>query len=346
MQDSVQLTVVICTYNRASVLQETLNSLLVTQADKLHKLQLLLVDNNSPDNTRAVIEQGLSLFPNATYLFERQQGLSHARNTGIAAAQHDAIAFIDDDVFFSPGWVEAVIKALDSHPEIACFAGQIAPLYEGGRPHWLPDSLEGVYSALELGDRELPLTFPHTPIGANMIIRRTVIDRIGGFDTELGRKGKNLLSNEELEFFRKADQAGFRSLYIPDACVQHRIPASRTTPEWFVRRYFWQGISDAQSAWMQESWTRLRWIGSAFKALRSVLRLASGGNWSPLRMRWHYQSLNPAARAKIHMFLGWALHSFRLAMTQGMPRHPSGTRRDWRTATETMLEHHHRASAE
>lgn len=220
------------------------------------------------------------------------------------------------------------------------------PLYESGAPEWLHPDLSGVYSTLDLGDETQPMNFPQTPIGANMIIRRAVIDRIGGFDTELGRKGKNLLSNEELEFFRKADQAGFRSLYIPDACVQHRIPASRTTPEWFVRRYFWQGISDAQSAWMQESWTRLRWIGGALKALRSVLRLASGGNWSPLRMRWHYQSLNPAARAKIHMFLGWALHSFRLAMTQGMPRHPSGTRRDWRTATETMLEHHHRASAE
>lgn len=343
--NKIKLSVIVCTYNRAEILCETLNSFKSIDFHR-HSIEVIVVDNNSNDRTVEVVQRASTGDHLIRYVYESRQGLSNARNTGIKHATGNFIAFVDDDVFFDKDWGANAVLYVNSHREFSCFAGRIFPLYEGGLPVWLRPELSGVYSTLDLGTEVRPLNFPRTPVGANMIIRREVFDRIGGFDTELGRKGTNLLSNEEWEFFRKAAEAGFRTMYLPQVCVQHRIPASRTTPEWFIRRYFWQGISDAQSAWMQESWPRLRWIGGGLKTLCSVARLASGGNWSPLRMRWHYHSLDPAARAKIHMFLGWALHSLRLAVTQGMPRHPSGARRDWRTATETMLEHHHRTSPE
>lgn len=309
------LSVVICTYNRAQILADTLESLFISQHGDLDKLEVLVIDNNSTDGTRNAANEWLQRFPCGRYVFESRQGLSHARNAGLASASTPLIAYMDDDIYFRAGWAAQLLAAAKRNPGVDIFGGRIDPVYEAGRPEWLPDGMAGVYSALQLGDAERPLVFPETPIGANMIIRTEAARRIGGFDVNLGRKGTNLLSNEELEFFRFADQLGMRMIYLPDVAVEHRIPAERSTPEWFVRRYYWQGISNAQTAWVHDERSRLHLVLEALTELRGAAIALAGRNWNPRRIHWHYQALAVGIRAYNWMRIGRARRTLKLALT-------------------------------
>ena len=130
------LSVIVPTYRRLGLLIRTLHSLLSQHAPGV-RYEVLVVDNNSGDNTRAVVEASAYKRRNVRYLFEPRQGVSHARNTGIDAARAPLIAFIDDDVEASRNWVAAIKDAFDSHPEIDCLGGPIRPRWAAPPPAWL-----------------------------------------------------------------------------------------------------------------------------------------------------------------------------------------------------------------
>jgi glycosyltransferase involved in cell wall biosynthesis len=120
MSEPWAVTVVLCTYNRATLLAPAIQRLLSQSADA-PRYEVVLVDNNSVDDTRAVIERHIaSSVPPVRYVFEPRQGLSHARNAGIAAARSDIVAFTDDDVLVAEDWVQVIKRAFDVHPDIEC----------------------------------------------------------------------------------------------------------------------------------------------------------------------------------------------------------------------------------
>ena len=241
----MKYSVVIATYNRAADLRATLKSLALLRPDA--PWEVIVVDNNSPDDTRGVVEREAAGFPAPLhYVFEQQQGRSPALNTGIAAARGEIIFTTDDDVRVPPEWLQAGARGL---AELGCdyVGGRVLPIWGGPRPSWLPNhggKQWAVIALLDYGDQ--PLEFAaRVPLGVNMAFRRDAFERAGGFDPETGRKAGTLLGQEVREWCIRARKAGVRGFYVPCMQLQHLIPAERLNKAYFRRWFYWRGISRA-----------------------------------------------------------------------------------------------------
>ena len=266
------ISVIICTYNRERMFEETIRSFLDCRTDTIEH-ELLLLDNNSTDKTSEVGLGFAARYPWIRYIYEPIQGLSHTRNRGIRESRGEIVSFLDDDVYFSPGWMEAIASSFERHPDVACIGGKVVPHFEGDRPSWLEDDLLDVYSVARYGDHEREIQPPEYPIGCNIAFRRSVFERLGGFPTSLGRKAGNLLSNDETYFLLCVVNAGLKLLYSPDAQVSHRISAERTTQHWLLRRWYWQGISDVAMRQIGEDPLPRKILAKqAIKTIRGLLR--------------------------------------------------------------------------
>jgi glycosyltransferase involved in cell wall biosynthesis len=303
----VDVSVVIGTYNRASLLRATLQSLL--RSTTRRRWDIVVVDNNSIDDTRQVVATFAATSPvRVTYLQESRQGKSSALNTGIVHAQGDVLLLTDDDIEADPGWLEAACAAFDRHPDIAYVGGAVDPIWGVPPPRWFDQTrsdLWGTVAILDYGPDEFIFEERRrVPLGANMAIRRRLFDRIGAFHPELGRTGESLLGQEQAEFLARARAHELRGMYLPDMRVAHHVPASRLTKRYFRRWWFWKGLSRARVdaihretelgldlrrvphvfgvpryVWGQIprealQWLRARLTGSHVDAMRHAMRLA------------------------------------------------------------------------
>jgi glucosyl-dolichyl phosphate glucuronosyltransferase len=240
----VDICIIICTYNRAAVLRESLDSFLRMQRPFDSTVQVLVVDNNSNDETGAIIQEFCRRAPELIrYIKEPVQGLSFARNSGIRASEADLIAFVDDDVYFDEGWLLEILDAFRATGAM-CVGGRSIPHFEAGKPSWISTELLILYGATNSGVAVKQMKFPEHPFGLNMAFRREVFARVGQFNTALGRIKSSLLSNEEVELFFRIDKANLPVFYTPSAIIYHRIPAPRSRKSWILKRYYFQGISD------------------------------------------------------------------------------------------------------
>lgn len=239
----IDVSVIICTYNRAKMLQDTLESWLKVEKEKLG-IECIVVDNNSNDNTGAVIKGFQNQNSGAIrYVFEPNPGLSFARNRGIREAGGDIIVFADDDVYFDRNWVIEIYNAFQKNTGIHCLGGNSIPSFENGKPDWLTDDLLTIYGSTKSGHSEKNMTYPEHPFGVNMAFRKTVFEVVGLFNTKLGRIKNSLLSDEEKDLFYRIDQKGLKTYYWPKAVIYHRVPKERVEVDWVIKRCFWQGIS-------------------------------------------------------------------------------------------------------
>ena len=242
----MKYSVVIATYNRAEDLRETLQSLAALRPDG--PWEVIVVDNNSADDTRAVVSESAATFPvELRYLLEQTQGRSPALNSGIAAARGEIIVTTDDDVRVPPDWLNAAARGLTAM-ECDYVGGRVLPIWGGPRPAWLPNhggKQWAVIALLDYGER--PIEFgARVPLGVNMAFRREAFERAGGFDPDTGRKAGTLLGQEVREWCIRARRAGLRGWYVPDMQLQHIIPAARLTKRYFRRWFYWRGISRAR----------------------------------------------------------------------------------------------------
>jgi glycosyltransferase involved in cell wall biosynthesis len=238
-------SVVIATYNRAGDVRDTLASLagLRPRGD----WEVIVVDNNSTDDTRPVVESAAPTFPvPLRYVFEREQGRSPALNAGIRLAQGDIIVTTDDDVRVESDWLDRAREGLD-RLEADYVGGRVLPIWGGPRPAWLPNHGGKHWAVIALLDYgPAPLEFgSRVPLGVNMAFRRTAFARAGLLDPHTGRKAGTLLGQEVREWCIRARAAGVRGFYVPEMVVQHIIPASRLNKAYFRRWFYWRGISRA-----------------------------------------------------------------------------------------------------
>jgi glycosyltransferase involved in cell wall biosynthesis len=243
------VTVLICTFNRAARLAETLDSLARSRAAL--SWDVIVVDNNSRDRTRDVVTSRIGGYPVALrYMFEPQQGKSNALNAGLAHARSPVVAFTDDDVRLAPGWLEAGCRPLLGDAKFEYSGGPVYPIWEERCPEWLDrerSDLWGTLAILDYGGETFVFEDrKRVPLGANLAVRRSLIDRIGGFEPSLGRTGTSLLGQEQAEFFCRSRAAGARGLYVPEMAIEHHVPASRLTREYFRRWWYWKGVSKAR----------------------------------------------------------------------------------------------------
>jgi glycosyltransferase involved in cell wall biosynthesis len=242
----LKYSVVIATYNRAADLRETLASLAVLRPDG--PWEAIVVDNNSPDETRAVVEASARFFPvDLRYVFEGEQGRSPALNAGIRIARGAIIATTDDDVRVPIDWLNRAAEGLD---RMNCdyVGGRVLPIWGAPRPEWIPDrggKQWAVIALLDYGPE--PMAFgARVPLGVNMAFRREALDRAGLFDPDTGRRAGTLLGQEVREWCIRARQAGVHGFYIPQLVLEHIVPADRLCKRYFRRWFFWRGVSRAR----------------------------------------------------------------------------------------------------
>lgn len=239
-----KISAIICTHNRDSYLGAAIDSLLAQ--DFASDFEVIVVDNASSDRTHAVVASRSS-DPRLKYVYEPQLGLSVARNTGANAAQSPILAYLDDDAIASPDWLTRLHQAYETHDQLAIAGGKVTLLWPPHihPPAWLSHNLAGNLGAYDLGDQIVYIQQPGmTPRGVNYSMQKAFWDQVGGFPLQLGRIGTNLLSNEELYMTELALEQRWQVAYLPDALVAHHVAPERLTQAWFLRRSWWQGISE------------------------------------------------------------------------------------------------------
>ena len=245
MVHPVKISILVCTYNRSQTLGVAVESIVVQPLLQSIDWEIVVVDNNSTDQTRQMIEALQRRYPDRIrYVFESQQGISHARNTGIRESRGEILAFLDDDETASTDWLQNLTANLHTR-EWAGAGGRVVPPSSFLPPHWLSiksSYVSGPLAAFDLGLE--PGQLKEAPFGANMAFRREVFDRFGGFRTDLGRAGKSMISNEDTEFGRRLMAAGLRLRYEPSALTYHPVEETRLKKEYFLNWWFNKGRSD------------------------------------------------------------------------------------------------------
>ena len=223
--DFCRVSIVLCTFNRAQLLGPALDAVL-SQTEGSPPYEVLVVDNNSRDHTRELVQQRQATAgPRLRYVFEAQQGLSFARNAGIAHARGDLVAFTDDDIRVAPNWVSSIQKAFDTHADVDCVGGRILPEWSAPPPRWLTRNAWVGALALQDYGPERFFVDPANPVclaGANLLFRKQVFDEIGAFSTEFGSR------SEDTELMTRFWSSGRRAMYVPEVAVAAPVSEDRT----------------------------------------------------------------------------------------------------------------------
>jgi glycosyltransferase involved in cell wall biosynthesis len=248
-------TVLICTFNRARLLRETLAALNAMVPADDFSVEIIVVDNNSTDNTAQVVAEAArrSRVP-VIGLRETRQGKSFALNRGLKAATGDVIALTDDDVWPHCEWLNRIVSAF-RHREITFVFGKVLPRWGGLPPPELltPRAQEiwGPLAIVDYGDEPVEYLADSTtgqrlPIGANLALAREALVAIGGWRTDLGKVNNTLISGEDHEIFMRLRRfSQYSGFYDPDIVVRHFVPTSRLTRAYFRRWFFWHGKTQA-----------------------------------------------------------------------------------------------------
>jgi glycosyltransferase involved in cell wall biosynthesis len=243
---TMKLDVIVTTYNRQEMLKRTLDSLLGARVPDGLSVQITVVDNNSKDDTRGVVEDYIERYGAArlSYLLEKEQGRSPALNAGIRATDGDLVGTIDDDEEIDAGWYEQAYEAFGD-PGVDFIGGPCAPRWGMERPEWFPLSYRGVVGWVDGGDRKCPFdeNYPGILMGGNSVLRRSILEKVGLYTTSLGRTDKHLLSCEDEDMYHRLRDSGARGFYLPGLVIYHYIPPERLTKRYFRQWCFWRGVS-------------------------------------------------------------------------------------------------------
>ena len=270
----VDISVILCTYNRAGVVARALESLL-TQDSASVRYDVTVVDNNSTDETPSVIHAYRRRAPTALRsIFEPRQGVAYARNAGVVASRGRIIAFTDDDVRVTPNWIKSIKHAFDEHPETDVIGGKVLPEWTSERPRWLTNEHWSPLALQDFGDSVLNVDAdqPRCLVAANLAVRRELFDRIGFFEPTLQRVRDRIGSIEDDEFLRRALAAGGRALYIPDLVATTEVPAERLKKSYHRRWHLGHGHFYALLRAPEIEASRLRFLGVPGHLYRQGLR--------------------------------------------------------------------------
>jgi len=245
----MNISVILCTFNRCRLLPAALESVAASNMPSGIAWEVLVVDNNSTDQTREVVEAFSRHHPGRfRYLFEPHPGKSYALNAGIAAAKGDALAFMDDDVTVVSDWLWNLVAPL-REGRFAGTGGRVVPRWETESPSWLPNegwASTGPLVSFDRGDEGHVLE--ESPFGTNMAYLRRAFHQYGGFRVDLGPCPYNEIRNEDSEFARRLLRAGERLYYVPSAVVYHPVTEDRLTKKYFLTWWFDKGRSQIRES--------------------------------------------------------------------------------------------------
>lgn len=280
------ISVVVCTYNRSALLERVLLSLF-SQKTAGAIFEIIVIDNNSADDTAAVVKSLMADSPvNLRYFHESRQGNAYARNAGVQLAEAPVIAFLDDDVIAEANWVSTIKSAFDGDPKLAFVGGKILPVWESEPPSWLDSSHWAPLALLDYGTEEIRIA-GHAPRGlltANIGFRRELFDEVGYFSTDLQRVKSGIGSMEDTEFLMRICRSGRTGMYVPDLITWAAVDPERLTKAYHRRwhtghGHFYGVMKDPE--WERSSFHLLGVPGHLYKqtagsALRWFARILIG----------------------------------------------------------------------
>jgi glycosyltransferase involved in cell wall biosynthesis len=238
------VSVIVATYNRCEILRGALESLL-HQETRGTKYEVIVADNNSTDDTRRVVEELRDQSPHVelVYCFEPEQGVSYARNTGIARARAPILAFTDDDIRPALDWVASVHEGFRKFPEADCIGGKVLPDPKTKFPDWLTEKHWTPLALLDLGDEPLVLDVQNGAglVGANLAIRASALKEVGSFRPQLQRVKGGIGSLEDTELELRLSVSGKRLMYLPELVVYTQVIEERLDKAYHRRWYCGHG---------------------------------------------------------------------------------------------------------
>ncbi len=282
----MKISIIIPTYNRATSLERTLNS--ISKLAHIGSLEVIVVDNGSTDNTREVCTKLNSkqefIF---RYIFDNEPGLLTGRHAGALAATGDILCFLDDDVELTSNWLSGVKDAFKDN-EVQLATGPSLPNYENPPPDWINylwyNASNGKVltwlSLMDLGDNKIDID-PNYVWGLNFCIRKTALLGLGGFHPDNIPQNLQMYQGDgETGLTLKARDQKYVAIYHPDIKVYHFINSERLTIDYFEKRAYYQGVCDSFTSLRKarKTVTSPSMILSVFRTLNTIIR------WAPRKV--------------------------------------------------------------
>ena len=270
MSNTPTLSVILCTYNNADSLAVTLDQLVQCEVDSWSDIEILIIDNNSPDNTEEVVRTlSESTDVPLLYHFQQKQGLSNARNMGLEKARGDYLLFTDDDADIPTNWLSCYLQKIQS-TQADCLFSKIEVNWDSPPPWWFDQRYNPYFVQLNYGERPLEITdIHHEFFGKNFCCRKTVFVEMGGFDEKLGRNGASLAAGEETIIYRRLIALGAKVVYFPDATVGHRLKPIEYTARHIEKKFVDGAMSSLHIA---KCFSGKRFLGRPTYPLKTALK--------------------------------------------------------------------------
>lgn len=252
MSHPVLVSIIIPTKNRQRSLIDTLNSLKESYCGQ--SIEVLVIDNGSTDKTQDAVQEYIGTVPfPCFYHFAPCPGLHVGRNLGIELSRGDVLAYLDDDVFVAPSWLDSVIHNFSDQPDLALLGGACLPRWEGRIPSWVNsfrsscgDSgwVLGALSLVHYSESQCEVPGDYV-FGCNYCIRKDIALAAGGFHPDgVPSPLSKYRGDGETGMGRWIANHGFRICYDPQLMIEHRVPETRLTYAYFLGIYKRNGISD------------------------------------------------------------------------------------------------------
>ena len=241
---SLEFSVAVCTYNRADVLLKCLESL-ADQSANTELFEVLIIDNNSTDDTKKTADEFCKKHTNFRYVFEEKQGLSHARNRAIVEAKGEYLAYIDDDAIADKDWIKNILAVIKTDSSMAAFGGPIYPWYNKEKPKWFKDE----FALHSWGEEHFQLSEQNCPFGlsgSNMVFKKEILNKYNGFSAEYGMNGDKIAFGEESLLFNKMLKNSENIQYFPEISVSHLVSEKNYSLKEAFKRSVQNGKAIAQ----------------------------------------------------------------------------------------------------
>ena len=293
----MRFSVIFCTYNREKYIYNAMKSI-AEQDFSSQDYEIVLVNNNSTDSTESICNQFQKDYPHIVfrYFLETNQGLSYARNRGVAESRGEILVFVDDDATAFDHYLSSIDILFKEHPSVRACGGPIQPVYEVIKPKWLSHYTEQLIGgALYEGDKVKPFRNGRYPGGGNSAFRKEIFDIYGLFNVELGRKGTGLIGAEEKDLYDRLTRGKEQFFYLPQMGIYHYIPEKKLTEAHFRELTYSIGKSErirtkavSENAYRGRVFSELKkWIGSIALFFGYTFALSPAKGWKLLQFRWY-----------------------------------------------------------
>jgi len=259
-----KISIIVCTYNRADLLLGCLQALAIQMLD-CELYEVVIVDNNSTDNTQEIAHRVIANNVNFRIVSESKQGLSHARNCGWQEAVGEFIAYIDDDAKAEPDWIMQMYSFIKCNSTVEAFGGPYRAFYQKPPPLWFPPE----YGTYSLGDVTRKIHIGEEFVsGTNMVFRKSLLNALGGFNTALGMKGGQLAYGEETRLLLDIAEQGVDVYYLPNMSVDHLVAYYKISLRWLLRSAYANGHCSEVTFSLRRTWQ-----GSLFGIVVGLMKM-------------------------------------------------------------------------